>query len=403
MGVNKVGTLVIFEFKKFFKRKKNLIGILLLIVFTFLYIILNNSIDSKRISSEKSSCDFAIESVTNALNSIKEEYKNDKSGDTSKLNRMKIIIDSYENQLKLLNEESKAIASNDWKRKLSAQIKLDKAAALDISENRVVSGESLQEIQNRIDINEILLSKNIKPIYSDTSMTSYNFIILSSTSIMPLLLIIILFLLASDSVSSEVDEGTFKILLTQPISRSKVIFSKIISYSFICILLVAAVYLLFFIGLGLTKGFGSPYYPTAYYTGNFANIFAGNKSYNKIFIDARSFIFYIIPIYILLIITVVSMSILVSTLISNSTGAICFSVIVYTTYYIFSTQLKLFKGFAQFVPFTYSNIPSILNGASIAQLENPNITYTMGIVVLTITTFICCILSLTLFKKKDIY
>lgn len=170
----------------------------------------------------------------------------------------------------------------------------------------------------------------------------------------------------------------------------------------ICILIVAVIYSIFFFGLGLTKGFGSPYYPTPYYNGSFSSIFNSSKLYDITIIDIKTFVLYTIPLYILLIATVVAIAILISTLISSSTGALCLSVIVYVTFYIFNSQLRLFGRFAQFIPFTYSNIPSILDGTAMTQLGNSGITYINGVIILTLTTLLCYFLSLVLFRKKDI-
>lgn len=381
-------TLIAFEFNKFFKRKKNLIGLALFAVFIFSSIRLNNYSDKMISDTELPSCDNEIKSVQQALESSKSQYDKKISKNDPTASDEKEIIEYYENNLNLLNEKRQAIKSGDWKTKLKISIQMDKTDLEGVKEGTTF-GPDPKKLQDRINLNELLLSKNIIPINDSCSMQAFNFLKLAGTDIISLYLIILLFLLTSDSVSNETDEGTFKLLLTQPLSRNKVILSKIISYTLICIASITVILFAFFLGLGFTKGFGSPYYPTAYYTGSFSSIFSSSASNKIIMIDVSRFLLYMLPLYLLIIIAISAMGVLISTLINNSTGAICTSIIVYVTFYIFSSQTKFLNDIAHFIPFTYTNILGILDGTVATKLENSSVTYINGIIVLLIFTIIC--------------
>ncbi|GEM_PF-2250485 len=392
--------LIAFEVKKFFKRKKNLIGIGMLIILTIIYVSINIFLEKQILDYDITSCTLEMESVHQALTSLKVEYDKE-TGNGVKV-RMKKIIDDYESQVILLTQKKAAIEKDDWKEKLYAEVKLDKMTIKGINGGTVISGEDRADIEERIKKNEILLDKNIEPIIENCSMNSYNFIRRAGSDIVPLILIILLFLLSSDSISNEIEEGTFKLLLIQPISRKKIMMSKIISYTLICIVTVVTIFLSFFLVLGLVKGFGSMNYPTEYYTGSFSSIFKAGESYEVSMIGMGSFILYMIPLYVLLIITIVAIAVLISTLIGNSAGAISVSVIIYTTFYIFNSKLRILDKMAEIIPFTYGNIPGILSGAMITEFGNKNITCINGIIVLILTTILCYFLSFIAFRKKDI-
>lgn len=313
------------------------------------------------------------------------------------------ILDNYKNEYALLENRLKARLSNDWKTELYYQIKLDKQLLSNIETGKVVSGENTGDLKERLKLNQILYKYNIKPIIEENSMTSYNFIRLASKEVLPMLSIIIILVLSADFVSSESDEGTFKFLLIQPISRKKILFSKIISSSLICVLTEFIILFAFFIVLGLINGFGSPFYPTEYYTGSLS-LFLYNKNmiFTTKFIGVRKFIILALLLNLFFIVFIVSFGILISTIMQNNTGAICISIIIAISISIFNMQLKLFKSVSHLIPFTYSNSIDILNGNMISEFNNKSITYASGILILILFTLIFYFISCFIFEKKDI-
>lgn len=389
-------TLVLFEFKRFFKRKKNIIGIILIMLFAVIYIFVNNTLEKQLISSELTSCTFDLNSVKQALTNQRNQYSSDRNNI-----KMKEIIALYQNKFILLSNKQNAILSNDWKKQLTAEIQLDKAS-LKNERNGTETGEDPTVISSRLNKNEILLQKNIKPIYETCSMTSYNFLRLAGRDFIPLILITLLFLFSSDSISNELEGGTFKILLIQPISRCKILISKIISYTLICILIVTVTLGSIFLILGFIKGFGSPVYPTAYYTGSFSTFYKTIPNASIKMINIGSFILYMIPFLILLIISIVSISILISIISDSSSTSISLSVLLSVTSYIFIFQLKFLKTIDNLIPFSYTNIPDLLDGTLISEFNNKNMNYGNGVIVLLFYALLCYSLSFILFRNKNI-
>jgi ABC-type transport system involved in multi-copper enzyme maturation permease subunit len=100
-------------------------------------------------------------------------------------------------------------------------------------------------------------------------VTAYNFIRIVFTDIMPIFMIFLIIVFSADSISGEADAGTCKLLLIQPIGRNRIVLSKILAYSIICLGFFAIILSVLFFGLGLLFGFGSADYPTLFYTGTY--------------------------------------------------------------------------------------------------------------------------------------
>ncbi len=391
--------LIIIEINKFFKRKKNIITIVFLGLFVGIFVLGNIAFDDEMTKSNINSYKEELQSAEDSLNSLKQEYNSSEKKIPSLFN----LISKTETQVNLIKERNKANLNNDWKTELNTQLKLDKQLIVDIQSGRVISGENTDDIKKRIQRNQILYDENIKPINENSNMSAYNFIRLVNRDLLPILSIIIVLLLSADVISNESDEGTFKFLLTQPISRSKVIVSKIVSTSILCLFSIFSVIFLYFITLGFTKGFGSRIYPTEYYTGNFSALFYNSNTMYKInFISIKKFIMLSVPLNILLIFFITSMGVLISTIIQNSIAAMCTSIVIAISVNIITTQLRFFNKISEFIPFTYSNVVNLLNGNLISQFKNKNITYLGGIIVLLSFTLIFHILSVVVFNKRDI-
>lgn len=388
-------TLILFEFSKFFQRKKNIITIVFLVLFIFIFAFANNKLDKSLQKNELYACDDTISSLQEQLSSLELTYKN------KKLNTISELMDAIGEQLNDVKEKKKAIIEKDWKKQLKIEIKLDTELLRGINDKSIISTETPEVIQNRITRNNYLLNNKIKPINLNYSMTSYNFIRLSASSIVPLVLVIFIFLLTADAVSNEIDEGTYKILMTRSISRNKVIASKIIAHILICIGSITSIFMAFFIVLGIIKGFGSPQYPVLYDAGNF-RFFSNGTSHETIMINIRSFVLLIIPIYILFQAAIVTIAILISVIAGSSAVAISSSIIIYIAIYILNPIMYQFSGLAQILPITYFNIPNILDGTAVTSYHNVNITYISGLISFGVTMLLCSALALLFFRKKDI-
>ncbi len=86
-----------------------------------------------------------------------------------------------------------------------------------------------------------------------------------------LIISIIIAIMTSTSVSGEFNPATIKLLLTKPVSRERVLFSKFMASVLICILSFLIIKILAFLVLGTVFSFGSFKEPMAYYSRYIAN------------------------------------------------------------------------------------------------------------------------------------
>ena len=374
------------ELKIFFKKKKNIIAVLAFNLLLILVTNISSSLEHQKINGELGNTQLALESIEQSIAPLNEQYK-----ETKDLNILK-ISKSCEEEKKIYENKKQAIKTGNTFDALKADIQIDEITLKGIENKTLISGESKDVVKDRLGKNKYLLNNNISPIY-DVTMSSYNFLIVMGKEVLPLFLIILIFLFSGDMISRDSDMGTYKLLLIQPISRVKVLYSKIIAAIAASLIMVLGTLSVFFIGLGFIKGLGSPNYPMSFYD------ISGNKIIN---IGIAKFCIYFLAILIFIIIFYVSLASLISTITNNSTTSIGVSITLGISIFILNTQLKLAPKMAHLNPFTYMNIPNTLNGSFSIQFDNTNINYKSCLICIIIFTALNIIITTLIFKKRDV-
>lgn len=383
--------LILFDFKKFFKNRKNIIGILILFIIIFIFTYMNYKLDIQIKKSSISLINEDIRSQEQQLMDIERIYKEaENNGEKSRVKKIKNSMLKVNNNIELLSQKRLSIESGNTTEELKIDIQLDENIIDEIKSGDIISGEDKNSIENRKNMNRILLKNNIEPINTRVSIKSFNLMKLILENIVPLILIITIFLISSDSVSNEIESGTFKMILTQPISRKKVILSKIISYSLIGILTTICLFFMFFIISSFIEGTGSLKYPIQVYS----------KESN--YMELKSFLIYSVPLLTLAILTTVSMAIFSSTVTGNSLTSISICVIGYVSFFIINNQLKILSNISHLIPLTYFDVANVINGNLILNHQNINITFRNGLIILIATILIINVASILNFRKKDI-
>ena len=111
------------------------------------------------------------------------------------------------------------------------------------------------------DFYQNLLESGIEPVLSLYEMTGFHFLYRFMTTLFPAVVLVIAFLLLSDSMAAEKDSGTYKFLLLQPVSRAKIVAVKIVAGAVYAAAVVLVAMLCAFLITGCINGFGSPEYP----------------------------------------------------------------------------------------------------------------------------------------------
>lgn len=138
--------------------------------------------------------------------------------------------------------------TTDWKADLRQKINDDTRS---LNSNRGPE-EWKRWRQVQIQINQYYLDHNVDPKTPNGVTFTREFVKNASSLFIPLLVIVI----AADLVSSEHTQGTIKLLLTRPVSRWKVLMSKLITLILFVSLIVLATGVLSYLISGLIFGYG---------------------------------------------------------------------------------------------------------------------------------------------------
>lgn len=383
--------LILFDFKKFFKNKKNIAGILILFIITLIFFYMNYKLDGQIKESSIGLINEDIESQKQQLMDIERIYKEaENNGEKIRMKKIKSTMLKVNHTIELLSQKRLSVENGNTTEELKVDIQLDENIIDEIKSGDIISSEDENVIENRKNINKILLKDNIEPINTRVSTKSFNLMKLILENIVPLILIITILLISSDAVSNEIESGTFKMILTQSVSRKKVILSKIISYSLIGILITIGLFFIFFIISSFIEGAGSLKYPIEVYS----------KETN--YMEMKNLLIYSVPLLTFIILTTVSMSIFLSTVTGNNLTSISISVIGYVSFFIMNNQLKVLSNISHLIPLTYFDVVNVIDGSLILNHQNINITFRNGLIVLITTVLIINIASVLNFRKKDI-
>jgi len=362
-----MGTLIGFEFRKFLNQKKNVGIMLVFVAFIGIFIAVN-------LKNEKNEAQQKMNQIMYELGNVTQELEIYRTNDMQNSERNYV-----QRKYDVLNELSVAANKGDWKEQLRLQIILDKMKL----QNENLNEYNFNKLQTDVEVNEILYEKNIKPIFSASSMQSYNFIRLILGGMLPVLIILMILLLTSDIVSTEKETGTYKILMSQPISRTKILFSKIIAQTLICLLFLFLLFAVFFVLLGIAFGYGSPEYPTLFYTGEYICI--------------SSYITIMIPLFALSVIAINSYSALCSVLFKSGISSISFSMIIFLALYILSSKMNFVRKIAAYNPLMYFFTDNVLNGS----FNYLDIVYWKSFIIFPLMITLFTFTSAVVFNKKN--
>lgn len=212
-------SLIVIEFKMFFRQRKNwLVLICLVLLSTFFihsHIKLNQMNEEYRgilLSNNISHLQDAILRMTNESNEI---YTNE--------------IERLNQEITYMQKMQNALLMEDWNEYLRNEIASERSELEGILSGSLVSSTTVEELEESIAIKEILIDKNIKPIFTEYAMSSWNFIPLFLTGNTMFLIVFVIIYFASSIVASDFEKGTYKLVYNLPLSKLKIYLSKLIT------------------------------------------------------------------------------------------------------------------------------------------------------------------------------
>jgi len=195
-------------------------------------------------------------------------------------------------------------------------------------------------------------------------------------------------------ISNEHIKGTDKMLLTSPIKRWKILLSKFIYIILQLYIIWIFAFILLMIYSGLKFGFNELITPKLIYS-NGAVIEVNYILYTlkQIFISSIPIISFFSIIFLISTITL-------STQLTIGIASILTIISPFMWYFTYTYNLR----FLAYTPLPYFNFGLIINNHEyyLSSLKIVNVNYYTGLIICTITTIICYIISNLIYTKRDI-
>ncbi|SHJ27321.1 ABC-2 type transport system permease protein [Clostridium cavendishii DSM 21758] len=391
------------EIKKILLSKKYIIaiGIFLILYSGMTFLSYNNAMNSKPAERIKSN-----EKYIKNLN----EEKNDKDITDKK----KAEIDNKIKEIENINKNLQFQIENSnlkWQDRLK---KNNEVIEQKIKDNKD-GDEAIIQYKQEIEVNNYSLKNNIEPT-PNNKVTAFSLMPKVNIFTGMLIITIIIAIISSDLIAGEFTPATIKLLLTKPVSRQKVLFSKFIAAICVCTVSFLLVKLIVFLIIGIGFGFGDYREPMGVYTAyiNDKNLVA--KLGFGVKPDTNSFKIYSVlqamllseGINILFIIACTAVCLLISTLTKKSSSSISITVIFFVILSIFggsqlaNGQNGVIKKILSVLFTTYSSGELVISGETNKMLGFAYANNYFAIGILIVWIIVCYGIANMVFTKRDI-
>ena len=349
---------------------------LIILGFIF-YVYIYSGINNNLITNKLNIIDINIDNINKNIEELNKDTDNE-------------ILNYLKEQLILLDEQKSYITNNNNTNYINSEIEYNKIQ-LKLIDLNYISDKNINSITDKIEEYEELKKLNITPIIKEYSMEGYNFLRLSMNAPMTILITLLVIIISCNSISSEFENKTYKILFWQPISKFKVLICKFLAIFASSIISVYSILSIFFFALGIKNGFGTSNYPIkAIINDNFE------------FIGISKFVSIELLVLIIYIMFLSMFTIMVSLIVKQIATSVSICSIVSLTTYIVIFKLEFFKNVIRYIPFTLMEQSSLLMGKFTVIGNNP----TNNIINCTIYTLIfiifCSLVNIFLINKKYI-
>ncbi|MDP4146384.1 MAG: ABC transporter permease subunit, partial [Bacillota bacterium] len=240
--------LVCNEFQKIFRRKKYWIVFAILAAIMALF-----TVSEYRSIKEYSTPAKQIEMLQANIKSTKQTLNSSKTSAAQKKS-LQANLKQMDEQIKELKKSEKN-ENYDWRRRVQNDIR-DAQKNLRTA-NRKNNKEDIDKYQLAVQFDKYYLDNNINP-YDKKGQLAISTLEESNAFMYALIGIILIAVLVADTISGEASPPTIKMLLTKPVSRGKVLFSKFIASSISCCFMFIIIKIGAYIGLGIADGFNNP-------------------------------------------------------------------------------------------------------------------------------------------------
>lgn len=294
----------------------------------------------------------------------------------------------------------------DWKVQLKDKIDSTEKTLND--KNSGLASNDKDRMKLELQQSQYLYDNNIEPENANT-FDAFSFIKTLFMVLGTIFIAVGVMVFTGDIVSGEFTPPTMKILLTQPVSRAKVLVSKFIAVAGVAIILILVVEILAFLIMGLIFGFGNPNYPmitgTLYKWDLAQSAYGGHPlvavAGSSYIISTGAFVLKMFLLQTLFIITCVSVAFMLSSIVKSSMVSVSVSIVIVVAFTIL-LQMPALAKFAQYIFTSYGTVGQIFTGDVVMGYNNPHITTSFGIGTLIVTSIVSYLISHIVFTRKDI-
>jgi len=391
------------EIKKLMRRKKTIIIFIAFILLTIAigFATYKESLNQKQWASPE----FRQRNMEESIKSQKQNLEDPNLSEEKKIN-IKANITSMENALANIKLEigGKPI---DWKAQLKESI--DKLEKNINDKNSEMDDNQKNTMKSELQLNKYLLANNIKPEDQGTLFNALDFVKTLFMILGTVFIAVGVMVFTGDMVSGEFTPPTMKILLTQPVSRAKVLASKFIAVALSATVLILVVELLSFLIMGLIFGFGNASYPimtgTTYKWDLAQSVYGGHPlvavAGSSYIISTGEFVFRMFLMQTLFIITCVSVAFMLSSVVKSSMVSVSIGTVLVVALTIL-VEMPALKKLSQYMFTSYGSVGRVFTGEAAMMYNNPSLSTTFGIGVLIVTTVACYLIAHIVFTRKDI-
>ncbi|OPJ57423.1 ABC transporter permease subunit [Clostridium oryzae] len=344
-----------------------------------------------------------LESLNSEMSYLQNDKKNHKN-DKTELEDINGQIVNVKNQIKQVKDQMNT--KIDWKTKLDNNIKSYKQQ---LTNSKLDEGNKAS-IKADLDKLQYLKQHNIKP-QDDLTLNSV-LIIQKIIGILGLIFLPIgIVMFSSDMVSGEYTPPTMKVLLTQPVSRAKVLASKFIAVTLSAIVLIVGIELIYFIITGLMFGFGNLNYPMMvggkYHYDKMQLMRYGTKMVTLIYnslhvIPTWQYLIQLFGLNILYIVSASAFCFLVSTVMKSSMVSMATGSVFIIAVLVLSEAVQSIHKITQFIFLSYGNVDDLITGGIAVGFKNPNVNLELAVIVMVVWGVLSYVISHIVFTKKDI-
>ncbi|NLP27268.1 MAG: ABC transporter permease subunit [Clostridia bacterium] len=343
------------------------------------------------------------------MEEIPEDIKDDPAAEEEYKKNLQESIQQVKEEIAHLKVLAEQDEDGDWRKVLEQRIEElegQKESLKESSEYKDMEAYNEQEIERL----KYLLDNDIK-LEGQYDFNARKFLTSAVTILGQIFLVIGIAVFAADMVSGEATPPTMKLLLTQPVSRGKVLLAKFLSINISSVLLIIGVELIGFLLIGIFFGFGDANYPMVAGTRYMYDTtrLLENGSYPIIqivgssqVIPAWQYLMKLLLLQALFIVTCTSVVFLISTLVKTSMVSMGISVVSMIASFVIFLGFSALRSVAKYVFVLFGSVEMLLTGETVSMFNNPNVNMNSVVIMFIGWIVVSYIASHLVFTKKDI-